>query len=124
MRRDFRSRTGWRPHEARDPWQIGRCRRGDRIRVFSGKQDAGRTAQKPVTHGIHLIAIGRRRPWLGGRTVDDRTELAKMDTPAKESADGAGIVPDREARAPSSFRRALPRGSCSSRGGDGAGDEP
>ena len=41
MRRDGRSRTGWRSREARDPWWMGCCRRGDGIRVFS-KQEGRR----------------------------------------------------------------------------------
>jgi len=67
MRRDGRTRIGRVVQEARDPWQIDRCRRGDGHPNFSHDEDTGPTARMPVHARIHPIAIRRSRPWLEGR---------------------------------------------------------
>jgi len=52
--------------------------------AFFHKQDGGRTAGMSPRHGIHPIAIRRRRPWLEGRCIG-----SSDGTPAGTSCNGS-----------------------------------
>jgi hypothetical protein len=111
--RDVWTRTGWMVQDTRDPWQRGRCRREDGIRVFWGEAEWWRRRWMSVlAHHPHDRAIGKSVPAPESRMKRQDGRTTRVSERGTVDPSVGVRNPSRDGPGGASLRKTQPPTAC------------